>query len=611
MLAGPVFEFELLTTARRGRYYLTRAAYAGLLLYAFYLIYLGWVATYGEVLSPVLIARFALATFGWLAVLQLGLVLTLTPALTAGVIASEKQSKTLHYVMATPLSGVEVVLGKLLSRLLHVGVFLGVGFPVLSMLVLLGGVDPWLVLLACGAAASSAFVLAAAAVLASVYARRVREALFLSYALEFLWLVGPELFRRYAARLGAVGDLLTPLNEWLLASDPFSVGREMLFGFLSGGTFLASDLVWLIGLQSAAAAALVALAAWRLRPVFRKQEGGGRVSSRPARAGRPRKRPEIGDDPMGWKERHASRGTVLTRTVGLLAALAVVVPIVYELCLLAPDAFLEFWAFGHGPMTGGNSYARIQLCWFLRPALGSLTVPAVVLVAGAAAASVSSEHEADTWISLTATDLSGREILRSKLRASIRPARGVLVVMAFLVAVGLACGSVHPLSVPVVAAGVAVDVVFAGAFGVWVSLQLRSTWRAQFMALAGLLLINVAGQTVLGLIQSYPSYLWPGFMPVSVATAVFAPDFPARFVEASRAASFSRFSLDDVIWNPFWTLVLDVLSVIFYGSFTVVLAAASRARFERVAGRAVRPRSRTGGDAERPAIPTPVETGVA
>src|SRR5437762_6382404 len=167
MLTGPVFEFELLTTARRGRYYLARVGYALVMLLVFYELYLGWVNNVGPALSTREIGWFALSAFAALATLQMGLVLVLTPALTAGLIASERQSKTLHYVMASPLSGLELVLGKLLSRMLHVGVFLGVGFPVLSMLVPLGGLDPRLVVLGCAGAASTAFLLAALSVLVS------------------------------------------------------------------------------------------------------------------------------------------------------------------------------------------------------------------------------------------------------------------------------------------------------------------------------------------------------------------------------------------------------------------------------------------------------------
>ena len=48
---------------------------------------------------------------------------------------------------------------------------------------------------------------------------------------------------------------------------------------------------------------------------------------------------------------------------------------------------------------------------------------AVVRVAGAAASAITSEHEEDTWVSLTTTDLTGREIILAKLAGALM--RGV------------------------------------------------------------------------------------------------------------------------------------------------------------------------------------------
>ena len=104
--------------------------------------------------------------------------LVLTPALVAGVIADEKQRKTLHYLLASRLTSPEIVLGKLLVRMLYVGVLLGVSLPVLSLLVLLGGVDPRLVLLACGATFSTGWFLASLSIWVSTIAQEGPRGVF-------------------------------------------------------------------------------------------------------------------------------------------------------------------------------------------------------------------------------------------------------------------------------------------------------------------------------------------------------------------------------------------------------------------------------------------------
>ena len=142
-----------------------------------------------------MVSWFAFSTFCGITIGQEILVLVLTPALVAGVIADEKQRKTLHYLMASRLTSAEIVLGKLLVRMLYVTVLLGVSLPVLSLLVLLGGVDPLLVLLSCGATLSTGWFLASLSIWVSTIARRVREAFFIAFGLECLWLFSPLILR--------------------------------------------------------------------------------------------------------------------------------------------------------------------------------------------------------------------------------------------------------------------------------------------------------------------------------------------------------------------------------------------------------------------------------
>ena len=62
-VAGPIFEFELLTTSRRGRYYAVRSGYACILLLIIWQIYEYWVVEFGVMMTPSLASRFALSIF--------------------------------------------------------------------------------------------------------------------------------------------------------------------------------------------------------------------------------------------------------------------------------------------------------------------------------------------------------------------------------------------------------------------------------------------------------------------------------------------------------------------------------------------------------------------
>src|SRR4051794_18904087 len=239
MIPGPVFNFELLTTARRGRFYLLRSAYALILLLILWVIYSGWLAENGVELTAKQVGWFALSAFCGIAVAQMVLVLTLTPALVSGVIADEKQRKTLHYLLASRLTGPEIVIGKLMARMLHVGVLLAVSLPVLSLLVLLGGVDPLMIVLVCGAAASTAWFLAALSIWVSTIARGARRALFISYGIGFLWLFLPVSVRQ-SPSVGwpIAAQVIDNAMDWLGASSAIDIARELLCEIQSGSTTL-------------------------------------------------------------------------------------------------------------------------------------------------------------------------------------------------------------------------------------------------------------------------------------------------------------------------------------------------------------------------------------
>src|SRR5262245_10964987 len=91
VLPGPVFVFELLTTSRRGRFYLARGFYALVLLMVLWTVYSSWSQAYDGELTNKQVQWFAISVFFSIAIGQEVLVLVLTPALVAGVIADEKQ----------------------------------------------------------------------------------------------------------------------------------------------------------------------------------------------------------------------------------------------------------------------------------------------------------------------------------------------------------------------------------------------------------------------------------------------------------------------------------------------------------------------------------------
>ena len=310
MLPGPVFTFELMTTARRGRFYLVRALYAAVLFVILWTVHSAWSTETGGELPHKLVNWFAFSTFCGIAIGQELLVLALTPALVAGVIADEKKRKTLHYLLASQLTSAEIVVGKLLARMLYVAVLLGVSLPVLSLLVLLGGIDPLLVLLACGATLSTAWFLASLSIWVSTIARRPREALFIAFGLECLWLCLPLVTRTVSLPpWPAIDDAVRWLGEWVGASSPVEVIWQLFWGAMRGGGSRQSEvelIAWMIGLQAGLGLVFAILAALQLRPIFRRQSGGVEVRDRRGlrsilRSWRLGRHPALGEHPCSGR----------------------------------------------------------------------------------------------------------------------------------------------------------------------------------------------------------------------------------------------------------------------------------------------------------------------
>jgi ABC-type transport system involved in multi-copper enzyme maturation permease subunit len=589
MIPGPVFAFELLTTARRGRFYVMRAAYAAILLGMFHTTYQGWSSWSGDQPSLAAMKWLAITCFGTVAVAQVLFILAITPALVSGVITEERQRKTLHYLLASRLSGPEIVLGKLLARMLHVAVLLAVGFPVLSLLVLLGGIDPRLIALACAAAVSTAWFLAALSIWVSTIARRSREALLVAYGLEFLWIFPPLMIQTIPGTPWSALDwLIDGALDTLRQSSPVELGYQAFSIFLSGGGAPVDSLVTMIEYQLAGGAILAVAAACQLRRVFRAQESRSGREPRPRRgwAVRLGLRPALGDRPMLWKELFTARPRGFARIVTGLVTLLAGSVFLYHAIWYGSMAYLEM---RDAPLVRSTGYwsqrtpNRAQFLWFLKTTLPFLYIAALFGVAGGAAAAISSEHESDTWVSLTATDLTAREILLAKWLGALRRPWRIIAVIVLSTIAGILVGSAHPLSLPVQVACVAVHGAFVATLGIWISLHLKSTLRAQFLTVSVFILINLLGQVTLNL-HRYPiPMIWPGFAPYDLSKSIL----PAGIFDILEAEANSwKFGIPAIDEGVVWTAVFLALSLAACAAGTVVMGILCHRKFDEVAGRA-------------------------
>jgi ABC-type transport system involved in multi-copper enzyme maturation permease subunit len=488
-LFGPVLFYDLVRNARRARTYVTRSAYLALLLLFLWAIvgsqagrahyYPAGMST-REQAEEVARETAALAEsffYTFLGV-QFALAVFLTPAYVAPAITEEKERKTLEFLLATDLDGREIVLDKLLARLGYLTLLLLTGVPVLSAVQFLGGVEPDLVFGGFAATALTVAGLAGVSILSSVYARRSRDAIVLTYVAVGLYVV-----------LCVVGDFLVDKSVSTRSPLLFDVGpsaADCVAAFQAGNPAYALSRLFgpSVTVREALPAVLrsyaafyliltgvtVSLAVLRMRPVALGEAGGAKRGEKTRRA-----LPRVGESPMVWKEKYCG-GRFRLRWWGK--------GMVFLLVFLSFAPVLMIWAryfdgSGYWSASGlaeeVNTYVRI---------VGTLVACCALLaVTLRGAVAVRIEKDKDTLDGLLTSPLSTREILFGKWVGCLWGQRWLALWLAIVYLFGLVTGGLSPLAVPLLAG---VMLVYSGSLavvGLWFSVTCRTTVRAIVAAL--------------------------------------------------------------------------------------------------------------------------------
>lgn len=417
MLAGPIFSLETVTCVRRGRHFVMRALYASALLVAICGVYTSGTG-YDRALTVHDLAELAAMFFQSFAWLQLLLVVGIGPALVAGIVAQERERRTIEYLFATDLSNAEIVLGKLSARLLLLIYLVLVGQPVLSIAMLMGGISPPRLLLVFLMTASTMLMVAGLSMLISVWTPRAREAVTRTYVTLIVLFVLPPVVQMWRGLLPIwLDEVLRPLVTAGLSVNPFwrlaLLGQQDPVGFLG----VLAAIGPLLASQLAVAGVSLGAAVWRVRQVHLHASGMRRITAR--FAWWPRfARPRIEHRPMLWKELFAERALPELGLAGRVAVLLIIAGV------LVPIA-IGFYT------TSGSPY--VQEFQHFATMLGSVVGCAGLLLIGArSASSITSEKERDTWSTLLSTPLVPVEIVAAKVLGNLYAARLVVYLLAVI-----------------------------------------------------------------------------------------------------------------------------------------------------------------------------------
>ncbi len=368
----PIFAHDCLRIGNQRWFLVLRRVYTAylLLIFLWFTIHLGlWPLR----TSPQMAAHQLLAYRNYLLLPHSFAILLFSCVIAVGGIAREKSQGTLELMLMSHLGAFDIVVGKWLARTAMIVAFTLPTVPLVVYLhVLLG--QPLAHLLAWLACSwLFAATLAAAALLASVCLKHTTAALLAGYA--------------------ATGFFTFALTR-ICADSHLMMRRHPFYDY--SFEFWAK----LLALLTLPSLAMIAVAVWRLRPTLEKER------SAPARRGwfGGRRLPPLGDEPVRWRERHATGN----RLVPLLGAAPrwLCVAVVVGVCFCLASRIRRYEE-GH-----------VVAAFF--GYLGFFAIFAAVR----SSAAISAEREAGTWEPLLLTGLTPREIVEQKARGvldSIRP----------------------------------------------------------------------------------------------------------------------------------------------------------------------------------------------
>jgi len=458
-LTGPIFDKELRVSSRRRRNYVLRFLYVIFFTALLSLFWLDIVAR--RTTSLYQISRMAeagrniilvIVWFQFIASQAVAVVMLSTS------ISDEIYKRTLGVLMTTPIGSLQIVLGKLLSKLLQLVLLLAITLPLLAIVRVFGGV-PWdfLVCSLCVTMTTILFV-GSLSLLFSIFTRRayvviIAAALTLAMLFALLPFIVAFLMHKIVSS-GAFFDLLAYVNPYVLmvkATVALESARSLRFvnwpahsAILSGASVL-----------------LLLLSTILVRKAALRQAAGqsGLWSSRGAswKGSTPGVRRVVGS-PVLWKERRTP--LLGRRKLGMIVALLGALGLLGTTYILCAK---------EGMLTDAEVHASYVVIFLFLGMLFTTVLPATC---------ITSEKESQTWLLLLTTAISDWEIVWGKFLGIVRRCLPAWLFLLGHVTLFALAGIIHPVGAVQLAILVAWVVFFLSGTGLYFSTRFRHTTTA-------------------------------------------------------------------------------------------------------------------------------------
>lgn len=446
-LTGPIFEKELRVSSRRRRNYVLRFFYVALLTVFVAMVWLSVVRYHGNATY----AQSRMAAAGKRIIMTVALFQFVTTQVLAVImlstaISDEVYHRTLGLLMTTPISSLQIVMGKMLSKLLQLILLLAITLPMLAIVRVFGGVS-WSYLLSSLCVTLTAVLLAGSLSLAFSIGNRRAYAVIIKTAivLETVYFVLPgaaaTVTNAFMPVFGGIGHLrgmfTSSLAVVMLHLNPFLAMWQVTEAMTSPGrggipflwpvhcalmlSFAAAVLAWSVKVVRKTA---VRQATGQLDPLARARKKARRSNSQDESSDGPIKR--VIGPPVVWKELRAPfiQGVDNRNSyIGLLVAV-----IALGVTYLATAR--------QGALDEGYSHVSYGLLFVFM---------GIVFGVVFSATRVTSERESQTWMLLLTTSLSDGDIVLGKAVSAFRRCLPIWGLLAGHVVLFVFVGYIHPI----------------------------------------------------------------------------------------------------------------------------------------------------------------------
>jgi len=520
-LTGPIFDKELRVSSRRRRNYTLRFFYVLLLTIFVAVVWLG-VAEYGGS-AAFQQSRMAAAgkrivmtivMFQFIAAQALAIIMLST------AISDEIYHRTLGLLMTTPINSLQIVLGKVSSKLLQLILLLGITLPMLAIVRLFGGVSLQYVLSSFCITLTAAVFAGSLSLFGSIENRRAYTVI-----IRTAFMLGSLYFILPGAVLAVWGVLLprfglfptvrsfgsAGLTVFLMHMNPFytiwATTREMLSPGTAPGLYWPAHCAIMLGVSALVLGRAVAI----VRRVALRQATGQLVlrpnANRLPRQKRRRKPAHRSDSPRGpvkrvqgppvvWKELRAPFIEGVDDRNSYIGLAVTVLALLVTYLITAKD----------GALDENFTHVSFTLLFVFMGSIFNIVFSAT---------RITTEKESQTWPLLLATPLSDWDVLLGKAVSSFRRCLPIWGLLAGHVVLFVLVGYIHPIAIFHLLIVVAWLSCFITAAGLYFSTRFARTTSAVVASFSLALGLWVAGPILVGLLNTvggrrvpFEKYLW-------------------------------------------------------------------------------------------------------